>query len=85
MGLHYVGMHVVDLHSIGMHSMGTYGLRGHTRRGHAWREDIIQKTVHRKELRGCGDLFIWFGGPLHKRFHGPLVCCLCLPQIIGFY
>jgi hypothetical protein len=37
-------------------------------------KDIRQMTVHRKELRG--DLFIWFGGPLHKRFQGPLVCCL---------
>jgi hypothetical protein len=36
-------------------------------------------------LRGCGDLFIWFGGPLHKRFQGPLVRCLLLPQTIGCY
>jgi hypothetical protein len=26
--------------------------------------DVLdRKTVHRKE-RGCGDLFVWFGGPL---------------------
>ncbi len=51
-------------------------------------KDIRQKTVHRQELRGCGDLFIWFGGPLHKRFQGPLVCCLLLPKLqtaIGYY
>jgi hypothetical protein len=48
-------------------------------------KDIRQKTVHRYELRGCGDLFIWFGGSLQKRFQGPLVCCLLLPQTIGCY
>jgi hypothetical protein len=24
---------------------------------------LYKKTVHTYELRGCGDLFIWFGGP----------------------
>ncbi len=46
-------------------------------------KDIIQKTMHRQELRGCGDLFIWFGGPHHKRFQGPSVCNLLLPQTTG--
>jgi hypothetical protein len=46
-------------------------------------KDIWQKTVHRKESRGCGNLFIWFGGPLDKRFQGPFMCCLLLPQTLG--
>ncbi len=29
-------------------------------------KNIRQNTVHRKESRGCGDLFMWFGGLLHK-------------------
>ncbi len=48
-------------------------------------KDIRQKTVHRKESIGCGDLFIWFGGPLDKRFQGPFMCILLLPQNIGCY
>jgi hypothetical protein len=48
-------------------------------------KDIRQKTVHRQESRGCGDLFIWFGGPLDKRFQGPFMCCLLLPETIACY
>ncbi len=46
---------------------------------------IDKKIVHRQELLGCGDLYILFGGPLHKRYQGPGVCCLLLPQTIGCY
>ncbi len=48
-------------------------------------KDIRQKTVHRQESRGCGDLLIWFGGSLDKRFQCPLVYCLLLPQTEGCY
>ncbi len=43
------------------------------------------KTEDRAQVGACDDLFIWFGGPLHKRFQGSEVCCLLLPQTIGCY
>ncbi len=42
---------------------------------------LDKKTVNRQEQRG--DLFIWIGGPLHKRFQGPVLCCLLPPLNIG--
>jgi hypothetical protein len=30
--------------------------------------------VHKQELRGYSDLFIWFGSPLEKSFQGPVLC-----------
>ncbi len=40
---------------------------------------LDKKTVHRQEQKCCGDIFICFGGTLHKRFQGPVVCCLPPP------
>jgi hypothetical protein len=34
---------------------------------------LHRKAVHKQELSGCSDLFIWFGDPLEKRFKGPVV------------
>ncbi len=37
--------------------------------------------MHRVESRGCGDVFIWFGGPPNKSFKGPHVLCpLLIPN-----
>ncbi len=44
---------------------------------------LDKKTVHRQEQTRCGDLFNWFGGPLQKRFQGPVVCCLLPPPTSG--
>ncbi len=38
------------------------------------RHYMYKKTVHRQESGGCGDLFVWFGGPLHNSFPGPVIC-----------
>jgi hypothetical protein len=46
---------------------------------------LHKKTVHKHELRGCGDLFIWFGGPLEKSFQGPVVCWSLESPIAGCY
>jgi hypothetical protein len=35
---------------------------------------LHKKTVHKQELSGYSNLFIWFGGPLEKSFQGPVIC-----------
>jgi hypothetical protein len=43
---------------------------------------FYRKTEHTYESRGCGDLFIWFGGTLNKSFHGPVICHPLFPTTI---
>jgi hypothetical protein len=46
---------------------------------------LHKKTVHKQELRGYSDLFIWFGGPLEKSFQGPVICWSLRSLINGCY
>jgi hypothetical protein len=43
-------------------------------------KELHKKAVHKQELRGCGDLFIWFGGPLEKSSKAQLSVNLSFPQ-----
>jgi hypothetical protein len=44
---------------------------------------FYRKMVHAYESRGCGYLFIWFGGLLNKSFQGPIIPSF--PQLLGCY
>ncbi len=35
---------------------------------------LYNKTAHRQVSRGCGDLFVWFGGPYYNTFLDPVIC-----------
>ncbi len=49
---------------------------------------LYNRTVHRKESRGCGDLFVWFGGPFYNSSWAQSSVDLSLhqtPAAIGSY
>jgi hypothetical protein len=41
------------------------------------------RRLYTGRSRHCGDLFIRFGGPVHKRFQDPVVCCVLPPPNSG--
>jgi hypothetical protein len=42
---------------------------------------FYRKTEHTDELRGFGDLYIWFGGLLNKSVQGLIICHPLFPTI----